>query len=58
MRVGELLVDLQRTAEFEDGFLKLFVFQQRLSTRDMLSFGFFRRRARAQNKGDGKQEKN
>src|SRR5690242_20294845 len=48
VRISELLVDLQRGAKLEHGFLKLFVYQQCLPTGDVLSFGFFGGRARAQ----------
>ena len=50
MRVGELLVNLQSTAKLERRFLKLFVFQQRLSASNVLGFGFFGGRARTDEK--------
>jgi len=62
VRVGELLVDLQGTAKLERGLLKLLVFQQGFATSDVLDFGFFGGRARAEansdgNDGDEKQRK-
>ena len=55
MRIGELVVDLQSIAKFEDGFLKLPVFQERLAASDVLGFGFFWRGARAhEQRDDGK----
>jgi hypothetical protein len=48
MRIGQFLVDLQRTAKLERGFLKPLVFQERLPARYALSFGFFGGRARTQ----------
>src|SRR5687768_17902781 len=57
MRFGELVVDLQGTAELQHGFLKLFVFQKRLATGDVVGFGFFRRGARAKDKDGGEQGK-
>ena len=62
MCIGELLVDLQRTAKLERGLLKLFVFQQGFATSDVLGFGFFGGRARAEgdsggNDSDEKQKK-
>ena len=62
MRVGEFLVDLQRTAKLERGLLKPFVFQQGFAASDVLGFGFFGGRAAAEgnsgnNDGDEKQRK-
>src|SRR5205823_6375556 len=62
MCIGELLVDLQRTAKLERGFLKLLVFQQGFAASDVLGFGFFGGRARAEadsggNDSDEKQRK-
>ena len=57
MSIGELLVYLQRGAEFERGFLKLVLFQESLAASDMLGFSFFRRGARAQKQGGGNQGK-
>ena len=51
MRIGELVVDLQSAAKLERSFLKFLVFQQRLSAGDVLGFGFFGGRARADEKG-------
>ena len=58
MGIGELLVDLQSAAKLERCFLKLFVFQQRLSAGNVLGFGFFGGRARAdEQRGDDRNDK-
>ena len=51
MRVGETIVDLQRSAEFKRCFLKLFVFQQCLTAGDVLGLGFFGRGAGPDDQG-------
>src|SRR5205823_2843137 len=53
MGVGELVVDLQRGTKFKRCFLKLFVFEQSLTARDVLGLGFFGGGARAQQKDGG-----